>query len=86
MKSAESVFRVLSEEGLTTLEVFHNKKEDKFVWRGAKEWDENVAWDRYMTDFTSEIRFAGNPPCRACSRIISALGAIYTQYTLSSVT
>jgi len=54
MKESESVFRVLAEEGLTTLEVFHNKREDKFTWRGAKEWDENIAWDRYMTDFTPE--------------------------------
>jgi len=54
MRKSDSVFKVLAEEGLTTLEVFHNKKEDKFTWRGAKEWDENLAWDRYMTDFTSE--------------------------------
>ena len=31
-------------------------------------------------------RSAGNPPCRACSRMRSALGAMYTQYILSSVT
>ncbi len=29
-----------------------------------------------MTVLTSEIRLAGNPPCLACSRTISSLGAI----------
>jgi hypothetical protein len=32
-----------------------------------------------MMDFTSETRLAANPARRACSRIISSLGAMYTQ-------
>jgi len=32
-----------------------------------------------MTDLISEIRLAGNPPCRACSRTISSFGAMYRQ-------
>jgi len=31
MKSPDSVFNVLAEEGLTTLEVFYNRQEDKFI-------------------------------------------------------
>lgn len=54
MKLSDSVFSVLAEEGLTTMEVFHNSEEDKFTLRGVKEWEERVAWDRYMVDFTPE--------------------------------
>jgi hypothetical protein len=32
------------------------------------------------------MRFAGKPPIEACRRIMSASGAMYTQYSLSSVT
>lgn len=54
MKSPDSVFNVLIEEGLTTLEVFYNRREDKFMLRGMKEWEEGVKWDKYMVDFTHE--------------------------------
>jgi 3' terminal RNA ribose 2'-O-methyltransferase Hen1 len=39
-----------------------------------------------MIEVISEMRFAGNPPCLACSRTIVSSGAMYTQYTLSPVT
>src|SRR5271157_1000551 len=32
-----------------------------------------------ITDRTRETRFAGNSPCRACSRTASSFGATYTQ-------
>jgi len=54
MKSPDSVFNVLDKEGLTTLEVFYNRQEDKFILRGMKEWEESVKWDKYMVDFTPE--------------------------------
>jgi glutamate dehydrogenase/leucine dehydrogenase len=54
MKSLDSVFNVLAEEGLTTLEVFYNRQKDKFLLRGMKEWEEGVKWDKYMVDFTHE--------------------------------
>jgi len=54
MKSPDSVFNVLAEQGLTTLEVFCNRQEDKFILRGMKEWEEGVKWDKYMVDFTHE--------------------------------
>jgi len=54
MKASDSVFSVMEKEGLTTLEIFHNRKEDKFILRGMKEWDDTIPWDRYMVDFTSE--------------------------------
>ncbi len=54
MKLSDSVFSVLAEEALTTLEVFYNKQENKFTLRGVKEWEEGIKWDRYMVDFTPE--------------------------------
>lgn len=54
MKSLDSVFNVLAEEGLTTLEVFYNRQEDRFMLRGMKEWEETAKWDKYMVDFTHE--------------------------------
>jgi leucine dehydrogenase len=54
MKSADSVFNILAKEGLTTLEIFYNRQEDKFTLRGMKEWEESVKWDKYMVDFTPE--------------------------------
>ena len=44
----------MEKEDLTTLEIFHNRKEDKFILRGMKEWDDSIPWDRYMIDFTAE--------------------------------
>ncbi len=54
MKLSDSVFSVLAQEGLTTMEVFYNREEDKFTLRGVKEWEERVKWGRYMVDFTAE--------------------------------
>jgi len=51
---SDSVFDLMEKEDLTTLEIFYNHKEDKFLMRGMKEWDDDVRWDRYMADFTGE--------------------------------
>jgi len=77
MKSPDSVFNILAEEGLTSLEVFYNRQEDKFILRGMKEWGEGVKWDKYMVDFTHEdiltddYRSAGT---KALVRVFSNLG------------
>jgi len=77
MKSPDSVFNVLAEERLTTLEVFYNRREDKFTLRGMKEWEEDVKWDKYMVDFTHEdiltddYRSVGT---KALVRVFSNLG------------
>ena len=51
-KIPDSVFTIMEMEGLTTLEIFQNRREDKFLLRGAKEWDEDLEFSQYMTDFT----------------------------------
>ncbi len=77
MKSFDSVFNVLAEKGLTTLEVFYNRQEDKFLLRGMKEWEESVKWDKYTADFTYEdiltdaYRSVGT---KALARAFSSLG------------
>ncbi len=77
MKSFDSVFNVLAEKGLTTLEVFYNRQKDKFLLRGMKEWEESVKWDKYTADFTYEdiltddYRSVGT---KALARVFSNLG------------
>ncbi len=77
VKSFDSVFNVLAEKGLTTLEVFYNRQEDKFLLRGMKEWEESVKWDKYTADFTYEdiltdaYRSVGT---KALARAFSSLG------------
>jgi len=51
MKKHNSIFSAMEKEGLTTLEIFQNRKEDRFILRGMREWDDDIRWDRYMTDF-----------------------------------
>lgn len=49
-----SVFSALEKEGLTTLEIFWDRKKGTFLLRGMNEWDDTICWDKYMTDFTIE--------------------------------
>jgi len=57
---SDAVFNLMEKEGLTTLEIFYNQRENKFLMKGMKEWDDNVPWDRYMADFTPEDILTGN--------------------------
>jgi glutamate dehydrogenase/leucine dehydrogenase len=52
MDRPTSVFTLMEKMGLTTLEIFHNRKEGKLILKGAKEWDDDLQFSRYMTDFT----------------------------------
>ena len=51
MNSA-SVFTIMEKRGLTTLEIFQDRKEGKFLLRGVKEWDDDLQFSGYATDFT----------------------------------
>jgi len=48
------IFSLMEKEDLTTLEIFYNRNEDKFLMRGLKEWENDRRWDKYMVDFTYE--------------------------------
>jgi glutamate dehydrogenase/leucine dehydrogenase len=54
MKESDSLFDFMGSKDLTTLEIFYNQKQDRFLLRGMREWDDNVRFDRYNTDFTME--------------------------------
>lgn len=47
----ESLFDVLSREGLTTLKINYDWKTDKAVLKSAKEWDDKVKWRNYNKEF-----------------------------------
>lgn len=49
---SDGVFTVMEKRGLTTLEIFQNIKEGEFLLRGAKEWDDDLQFSKYATDFT----------------------------------
>ncbi|HEN20991.1 MAG TPA: Glu/Leu/Phe/Val dehydrogenase family protein, partial [Desulfobacteraceae bacterium] len=39
---------------LTSLEMFYNRKKDRLMLLGRKEWDDSVPWERYMDEFSHE--------------------------------
>jgi hypothetical protein len=42
MNKSDSLFDFMGSKGLTTLEIFYNQKQDMFLRRGMREWDDNV--------------------------------------------
>jgi glutamate dehydrogenase/leucine dehydrogenase len=46
------IFTVMEKRGLTTLEIFQGRKEGDFLLRGAKEWDDDLQFSGYATNFT----------------------------------
>ncbi len=50
----ESVFSVMKDKGLTSLEIFNDKRAGNFLLRGAKEWQDSQRWENYMEEFTPE--------------------------------
>jgi leucine dehydrogenase len=49
-----TIFGFMDKNGLTTLQIFYDRKNDKFLLRGMKEWDDDVHFQKYNTDFTVE--------------------------------
>ncbi|MBN1277603.1 MAG: Glu/Leu/Phe/Val dehydrogenase family protein [Deltaproteobacteria bacterium] len=54
MNIKESVFRLMEKADLTSLEMFYNRKKDRLILLGRKEWDDSVPWERYMDEFSHE--------------------------------
>ena len=48
----KSIFDLMGKEGLTTLEIFYYQRENKFLIRGMKEWDDDLQFSKYSSDFT----------------------------------
>jgi len=51
---ANNIFGLMEKEDLTTMEIYYDRKSDKFLMRALKEWDDDRRWDKYMIDFTYE--------------------------------
>ena len=52
--TANSFFGFMEKNGLTILRVFYDRRNDKFLLQGMKEWDDDVPFHKYNTDFTVE--------------------------------
>jgi len=52
METTEGVFGVMKEMDLTTLEMFFSHKKGALRMRGMKEWDDNLQFSLYTTDFS----------------------------------
>jgi len=50
--SSEGIFRFMKKKGLTTLEIFFSRREDKFLIKGLKEWDDDLRFSTYADEFT----------------------------------
>jgi glutamate dehydrogenase/leucine dehydrogenase len=52
METSEGVFAVMKEMDLTTLEIFLSPRKNALLMRGMKEWDDDLEFSRYTTDFS----------------------------------
>jgi len=50
--NSEGIFSVMDRMDLTTLEIFQNRNENTFFMRGMKEWEDDLQFSRYGTEFT----------------------------------
>ncbi|MBW1848164.1 MAG: Glu/Leu/Phe/Val dehydrogenase family protein, partial [Deltaproteobacteria bacterium] len=48
----DSIFDFMEQKHLTSLEIFFNHREDRFFLRGMKEWDDDLEFSSYATNFT----------------------------------
>ncbi len=62
----------MEKENLTTLEIFHNQKDDAFLMKGMKEWNEDANWGRYMVDFSPEDILTDNYSAIGTSALLDA--------------
>jgi len=50
--SSEGIFSFMKTKDLTTLEIFFSRREDKFLMKGLKEWDNDLQFSTYANEFT----------------------------------
>lgn len=73
MYESDSLFDFMGSKALTTLEIFYNQKQDRFLLRGMKEWDDNVRFDRYNMDFSMEDILTGDYFAMGTETLVSEL-------------
>ncbi|MBN1277858.1 MAG: Glu/Leu/Phe/Val dehydrogenase family protein, partial [Deltaproteobacteria bacterium] len=52
METSKGVFSVMKDRALTTMEMFFSRKHNSLLMRGMKEWDNDLQFSRYTTDFS----------------------------------
>jgi glutamate dehydrogenase/leucine dehydrogenase len=50
--NGEGIFHVMDRMDLTTLEIFQNRREDRFLMKGMREWDDELEFCHYGRKFT----------------------------------
>jgi glutamate dehydrogenase/leucine dehydrogenase len=73
MARVNSIFGFMDKNGLTTLQIFHGRKNDRFLLRGMREWDDDVPFHKYNTDFTAEDILTENYLALNTEGIVSGL-------------
>jgi len=71
--TANSFFGFMEKNGLTILRVFYDRRNDKFLLQGMKEWDDDVPFHKYNTDFTVEDILTGDYFALNTEGLLSAL-------------
>ncbi len=56
----KGTFSVMDAMDLTTLEIFQNRMEHRFLMKGMKEWDDDLEFSRYGRGFSSVDLLTGN--------------------------
>jgi glutamate dehydrogenase/leucine dehydrogenase len=49
--SSEGIFSFMNSKGLTSLEIFQNRMENRFLMKGMKEWDDDLEFRNYGREF-----------------------------------
>lgn len=52
MMNTQGIFSLMEKRGITTLEIFRSKMEDRFLMRGMREWDDGLEFRNYANEFT----------------------------------
>ena len=71
--TANSFFGFMEKNGLTILRVFYDRRNDKFLLQGMKEWDDDVPFHKYNIDFTVEDILTGGYLALNTEGLLSAL-------------
>jgi len=50
--NTQGIFSLMEKRGITTLEIFRSKMEDRFLMRGMREWDDGLEFRNYANEFT----------------------------------
>ncbi|MFO7773170.1 MAG: Glu/Leu/Phe/Val dehydrogenase dimerization domain-containing protein [Dehalococcoidia bacterium] len=73
MAKVDSIFGFIQKNGLTTLQIFHDRNNDRFLLRGMKEWDDDLPFHRYNADFTVEDILTADYLALNTERLVSGL-------------